>query len=71
MKVPHGIKVPQPQIWFAVLLWYHNKSTATPNLFCGTIGGTLAVLSVAVLYWYYIGTIQSPIRALTNVMEIR
>ena len=43
MKVPHGIKVPQPQIWFAVLLWYHNKSTATSNLFCGTIGGTLSV----------------------------
>ena len=41
MKVPLVIKVPRPQFWFAVLLRYPNESTASPNLVCGTIGGTL------------------------------
>ena len=47
MKVPLVIKVPRPQFWFAVLLRYPNESTASPNLVCGTIGGTLGSNSVA------------------------
>ena len=34
------IKVPQHKIYFAVLLWYCNKSTAIQIQLSGTIGGT-------------------------------
>ena len=49
MKVPVVLKVLRPQFWFAVLLRYPNESTASPNLVCGTIGGTLGRNSVAVI----------------------
>ena len=41
MKVPVVLKVLRPQFWFAVLLRYPNESTASPNLVCSTIGGTI------------------------------
>ena len=47
------IKVPQHKIYFVVLLWYCNKSTAIQIQLSITIGGTKLLCNYGTSQWYH------------------